>query len=111
MIVTTTPTLDGYHITEYLGVVMCCVQLQAEFPTPSVRSLFPLDFKRYKGDRAEFGQAFVERRQQAAFEELQQRATRIGADALIGVTIVVSYINGTVAQATGTAVRIEPIKD
>ena len=105
MIVTTTPTVEGHQIVEYHGVVFGEVITGINF----VKDFFA-GIRNVVGGRSVF---FVEELSNArsnAMAEMEQRAARMGANAIVGVDIdyeVLGTNNGMLmVSATGTAVTI-----
>ena len=89
MIVTTTPTVEGYRITGYYGIV---------FGEGLVG-----------GRSAGYEEELMVARTQA-LEELQQRAAALGAHAIVGVDMdyeVLGQGNMLMVTASGTAVTVE----
>ncbi|MBD2039514.1 YbjQ family protein [Microcoleus sp. FACHB-672] len=107
MIVTTTDVLQGMVIQDYLGIVTA----EVVYGTNAVRDFFAGIRDIIGGRTGSYEQVF-ERGQRDALAELEQRAQRLGADAVIGVEINTGTINidgaGSLLliTATGTAVRL-----
>lgn len=105
MIVTTTSTIDGYEITEYLGVVageaVMGINVFRDLGA-SMRNMFG---GRSAGYEEEMQQARV-----TVLEELQQRAEAMGANAVVGASLGYETFEGMIMTvASGTAVRIRRI--
>ncbi len=105
MIVTTTSTIDGYEITEYLGVVageaVMGINMFRDLGA-SMRNMFG---GRSAGYEEEMQQARV-----TVLEELQQRAEAMGANAVVGASLGYETFEGMIMTvASGTAVRIRRI--
>lgn len=105
MLVTTTPTLEGHPIKEYLGIVNGEVIIGINFIKDFAASLTNI----FGGRSESYENELVEGRAKA-LEELQQRAARMGADAVVGIDIDFEVLgqNGSMMMivATGTAVRL-----
>lgn len=108
MIVTTTDVLQGMVIQDYLGIVTA----EVVYGTNAVRDFFAGIRDIIGGRTGSYEQVF-ERGQRDALAELEQRAQRMGADAVIGVEIDTGTINidgaGSLLliTATGTAVKLQ----
>lgn len=106
MIVTTTPSVEGKRITEYKGIVFGEVVSGVNF----VRDI-AASFSNFFGGRSgSYEEELIQARQNAIFE-MQQRAERLGANAVVGVDIdyeVLGADNGMLmVTASGTAVVVE----
>ena len=93
MIVTTTPSVEGYRITGYYGIVF------GEVITGNI-----------VGGRSEgYEQELLQTRNEA-LQELEQRAASMGAHAVVGVDMdyeVLGQGNMLMVTASGTAVTLE----
>ncbi len=105
MIISTTPTLDGYEITEYRGIVTGESILGA-----NIFKDFFAGIRDIVGGRAGAYERVLNDARQAALREMQEEAERLGANAIVGVDIdyeVLGQANGMLMVATsGTAVII-----
>ncbi|NJM85284.1 MAG: YbjQ family protein [Leptolyngbyaceae cyanobacterium SL_1_1] len=107
MIVTTTDVLQGKVISDYLGVVTA----EVVYGSNALRDFFA-GIRDIIGGRTGAYERVFERGQQEALAEIEQRASRLGADAVIGVQISTDTINldetGVLMliTATGTAVKL-----
>lgn len=107
MIVTTTDLLQGVEIQSYLGVVTA----EVVYGTNALRDFFAGIRDIIGGRTASYEQVF-ERGQKEALAELEERAKKLGANAVIGVEIDTGTINVDqkgallLITATGTAVKI-----
>jgi uncharacterized protein YbjQ (UPF0145 family) len=106
--VTTTFTIDGFHIVRYLGVVRGLI---VRSPTISQGILGGL--KSIIGGRIGAYTDMCEQARQQAYDLLIQHAMTIGANAVLGFRYDASEIGGKAVAATevlcyGTAVIIEP---
>lgn len=105
MILTTTPTIEGRSIVEYKGVVFGEVIAGVDFLKDIAASI-----RNFVGGRsASYEEELIHARSQA-MDELQQRATLMGADAVVGIDIdyeVLGANNGMLmVTASGTAVKL-----
>lgn len=105
MIVTTTPSVDGYRVTGYYGIVfgevITGINLLKDF-TAGIRNIVG-------GRAAGYEQELLKARTDA-LAELEQRAAAMGAHAVIGVDIdyeVLGQGNMLMVTASGTAVTLE----
>jgi uncharacterized protein YbjQ (UPF0145 family) len=106
MIITTTPNIEGKRITAYLGVVTGEAVLGANL----FRDLFA-GIRDIVGGRAGSYEKELRRARETAFEELQEAASRLDANAVVAVDIdyeVLGEKNGMLmVSVSGTAVRVE----
>jgi uncharacterized protein YbjQ (UPF0145 family) len=107
MHVTTTFSLDGYHITEYKGLVRGIV---VRAPTISQGILGGL--KAIIGGQIGAYAEMCEQARQQAFDRLIQHATELGANAVVGLRYESSEVGGGKSSATevlcyGTAVVVQ----
>ena len=104
MIITTTPTIENRTITEYKGIVFSEVIAGVN----AIKDL-AAGFRDIFGGRSQsYEDELLKARQEALFE-LDKRAEKLSANAIVGVKIDVETV-GTgsmlMVVATGTAVRI-----
>jgi uncharacterized protein YbjQ (UPF0145 family) len=106
MIITTTPSIEGKIITEYLGVVFGEVISGVDFVKD-----FAAGLSNFFGGRSGTYEEELIRAREQAMMEMEQRARSLGADAVVGVDIdyeVLGANNGMLmATASGTAVRFQ----
>jgi uncharacterized protein YbjQ (UPF0145 family) len=110
MPVTTTFTIEGYRITQYLGVVRGII---VRAPTISQGILGGL--KSIIGGRIGAYTEMCEQARQNAYDLLIDHARAIGANAIVGLRYDASEIGGKTGSATevlcyGTAVVIEQLR-
>ena len=107
MIVTTTDIIQGAVIEAYLGIVTA----EVVYGSNALRDFFA-GIRDVIGGRTGSYERLFEQGQQEAIAELQKRAQRLGANAIIGVEIDTGTINVDqkgallLITATGTAVRL-----
>ncbi|MEM9265143.1 MAG: YbjQ family protein [Cyanobacteria bacterium P01_F01_bin.13] len=107
MILATTDTLQGKNIKEYLGIVTA----EVIYGSNALRDFFA-SIRDVLGGRTGSYERVFERGQQDALKELQERAQRLGADAVIGIQIKTDTINldetGVLMliTASGTAIKL-----
>ena len=105
MILTTTPAIEGRTITEYKGVVFGEVISGVNF-----RRDFAASIRNIVGGRsASYEEELITARTQA-MQEMADRASRLGADAVVGIDIDYEVLgeNGgmLMVTASGTAVKL-----
>lgn len=109
MILSTTATLDGKEIANYLGVVTA----EVVYGSNALRDFFA-GIRDMIGGRTGAYERVFERGQREAVEELEKRARKLGADAVVGIKIDTGTINidetGVLLliTASGTAVSLRP---
>jgi uncharacterized protein YbjQ (UPF0145 family) len=107
MIVTTTDVIQGAVIESYLGIVTA----EVVYGTNALRDFFAGIRDVIGGRTGSYEQVF-EKGQREAIAELQQRAQRLGADAVIGIELDTGTINVDqkgallLITAIGTAVKL-----
>jgi len=107
MILTTTDVIQGAVIDSYLGIVTAEVVYGSNF----LRDFFA-SIRDVVGGRTGSYERLFEQGQRKAIDELEQRAQRLGANAVIGIEIDTGTINVDqsgvlmLITATGTAVRM-----
>ncbi len=103
MIVTTTHEIQGRTIAEYRGIVTGEAIMGANI----VRDLFASVTDIIGGRSAAYENELV-RARQIALEEMTEQASRLGADAVVGVDLDYEVIREgmLMVTASGTAVRL-----
>ncbi len=107
MILTTTDVIQGAVIDSYLGIVTAEVVYGSNF----LRDFFA-SIRDIVGGRTGSYERLFEQGHKKALEELEQRAQRLGANAVIGIEMDTGTINVDqsgvlmLITATGTAVRM-----
>lgn len=104
MIQTTTPSVEGRAITEYLGVVTGEAILGANI----VKDLFA-GIRDIVGGRSGAYEEELRQARQIALEEMASEASARGADAVIGIDLdyeTVGQGSMLMVSASGTAVRL-----
>lgn len=105
MILTTTPSIEGWPVKEYKGVVTSEVIYGA-----NVVKDFMADIRDFVGGRSNTYEKLLVKAKDEASAELMQRATQLGANAVIGIDIDYETIgNGgsmLMVSMSGTAVVI-----
>ena len=106
MIITTTPSIEGKTIVEYKGIVFGEVIAGVDFVKDFVAGL-----SNFFGGRSNTYEEELSTARNTALQELSQRATALGANAVVGVDIdyeVLGSNNGMLmVTASGTAVVVE----
>jgi uncharacterized protein YbjQ (UPF0145 family) len=103
MIITTTPTVEGYQIAEYKGIVAGEAIMGANI----VRDLFA-GITDIIGGRSGAYEAKLQDARETAMNEMESRARALGANAVVGVDLDYEVVNNTMLMlsASGTAVVI-----
>ncbi len=100
MIVTTTPTVEGYQVAEYKGIVVGEAILGANVFRDLFAGITDIIGGRSGAYEQELGKA-----RRVALQELEERASEVGATAVIGVDLDYEVINNMLmVSASGTAV-------
>ena len=105
MIITTTPSIEGRHITQYLGVVTSQTIIGANF----FKDIFA-GLRDFFGGRSGTYERVLEEAKQYAMNELIQKAQGLGASAIVGVDLDYETVgaNGSMLMVSisGTAVKL-----
>ena len=107
ILVTTTPSVDGYTITNYQGIVFGEVVSGVNMFKDLGAGLRNMFGGRSQGYEEELTIARTQ-----ALQELEQRAAALGAHAVIGVDMdyeVLGQGNMLMVTASGTAVTVEAV--
>ena len=106
MILTTTPSIEGQQIKDYLGVVTGEAILGANF----FRDFFA-NIRDIVGGRSGAYEKELTRARNIAFREIQEEALQIGANAIVGIDLDYEVMGETgsmlMVSVSGTAVIIE----
>lgn len=108
MIISTTPTLEGFQIVRYIDTVNSNVVIGTNF-----FSDFAASFTDFFGGRSSTYQNKLDEVYEYAKEEICKRARSLKADAIVGLKVDFSEVSGKGKQMimvsmTGTAVKLEP---
>jgi len=113
MIVTTTNSIGGKEITDYLGIVSGEAIIGAHL----FKDLFA-SIRDIVGGRSKAYEKTMKESKETALREIEEEAKRLGADAIVGISIDSEVIgsNGMMmVTVTGTAVKYKtrsvPISD
>ncbi|HLC29917.1 MAG TPA: heavy metal-binding domain-containing protein [Dehalococcoidia bacterium] len=103
MLITTTPTVEGKPIRDYLGVVVG----ETILGTNVFRDVFA-GLKDIIGGRSGAYEEKMREARAMAFKEVQDEAEKLGATAVVGVDIDYEVIgnNMLMVSVSGTAVRV-----
>ncbi len=105
MILTTTPTIEGYPVKQYLGVVASETIIGANVFRDIMAGL-----RDFFGGRSSSYEEVLKKAKDTALQELQERAAALGANAIIGIDLDYETVgsNGSMLMVTasGTAVVI-----
>ena len=106
MILTTTPSIEGRKITSYLGIITGEAIMGANI----MRDLFASITDVIGGRSGAYEEKLQEARQ-IALHELEERAARLGANAVVGIDLDYEVVGQSgsmlMVSASGTAVRVE----
>ena len=103
LIVTTTVAVDGYEVTEYLGIVRGIV-----VRTPSIGQGLRGAFQSVLGGSVEAYEEVCEEARAEAFTKMTHHALKLGADAVLGMAYDATEFaeSTTEVLAYGTAVKL-----
>lgn len=105
MLLTTTPTIEGRPIREYLGIVTSESIIGANI----VKDIFA-GLRDIVGGRSGTYERVIEEARMNALRELEEKAAYKGANAVVGIDLDFETVgaNGSMLMvvATGTAVRV-----
>lgn len=105
MILTTTPTVEGRPVSQYLGIVTGEAILGA-----NVFKDFFSNIRDIVGGRAGAYEGVLRDARDEALKEVEQQARRAGADAVVGIDLDYEVIGETgsmlMVSASGTAVKL-----
>ena len=106
MIITTTPTVEGYKIVEYKGIVFGEVINGVDFVKD-----FAAGLTNFFGGRSNSYEGELVQARENAMKEMRHRAMEMGANAVVGVDIDYEVLgqsnNMLMVTASGTAVIVE----
>ena len=104
MIHSTTPTLEGKSVSKYLGVVTGEAILGANIVKDILAGITDIIGGRSAAYEKELGKARV-----IAFEEMDERAEALGANAILGIDLDYETVGGSMLMVTisGTAVVVD----
>jgi len=105
MLLTTTNTIEGKPIQQYIGIISSETIIGANI----FKDLFA-GIRDIVGGRSGTYERVIEQAKESAMAELQQKAQGLGANAVVGIDLDFETVgsNGSMLMvvATGTAVRI-----
>ncbi|WP_424939895.1 heavy metal-binding domain-containing protein [Aliiroseovarius sp. S253] len=102
MIITTTPSVEGQPITKYYGIVTGEAILGANI----FRDLFA-QVRDIVGGRSGAYEVELGKARRTALAEMEEQATAMGANAVVGVDLDYEVINNMLmVSASGTAVTV-----
>lgn len=106
MIITTTPSVDGKKISQYLGIVTGEAIMGANMFKDLFASITDI-----LGGRSGAYEKELIRAKDIALEEMQDRAQSVGANAIVGVDLDYEVLGRNnsmlMVSASGTAVKVE----
>lgn len=103
MLTTTTPQVDGRPIRQYLGVVSAETIIGANFLKDFLANL--TDFF---GGRSNTYEKVLRQGKDTVMQELQMEATKLGANAIVGIDIDYNTVggNGSMLMVVGTGTAV-----
>lgn len=105
MLLTTTPTIEGKPIQQYIGIVASESIIGANI----FKDIFA-GIRDIVGGRSGTYERVIEEARQNALVELQQKAQQLGANAVVGIDLDFETVGSggsmLMVVATGTAVKI-----
>ena len=106
MLLTTTPTIQGREITQYFGIVSGETIIGA-----NLFKDFFAGIRDIVGGRSSSYESVLREAKECALQEMSDQATRMGANAVIGIDLDYETVgaNGSMLMVTaaGTAVRYQ----
>jgi uncharacterized protein YbjQ (UPF0145 family) len=107
MIVTTTNTVEGYRIAEYLGVIRGIV-----VRAPSISQGFSGALQSFTGGDNTAYTEVCDQAREAAYWRMMEHAKKLGADAIVGVRYDATEFmsHTTEVLAYGTAVKLVAVQ-
>lgn len=106
MIMTTTPTIEGKQVSQYLGIVVGEAIIGANI----VKDLFA-SIRDVVGGRAGAYEGELQNARSIAMTEMQSRALVMGADAIVGVDLDYEVLGQggsmLMVNVSGTAVKLQ----
>ena len=105
MLLTTTPTIEGYPIKQYIGVIGS----EAIVGANAMRD-FSASIKDFFGGRVSAYEDVLRQAKESALQELTNRAAQLGANAVVGIDLDYETIGQSssmlMVSCNGTAVVI-----
>lgn len=104
MIITTTNSVEGHNVLEYMGIVSG----EAIIGANVFRDFFA-SIRDIVGGRAASYEEVLRQAKDSALREMEEKAAALGANAVIGVDLDYETVGGSMLMVTsaGTAVRID----
>ena len=104
MVITTTPSVEGRLIRDYLGIVTGEAILGA-----NLFKDFGASIRDVVGGRSAGYEKDLKKARETALAEMQQVAEALGANAIVGVDLDYETLKGTMLMVTasGTAVKVD----
>jgi uncharacterized protein YbjQ (UPF0145 family) len=104
MIVSTTPSIEGHPIRDYLGIVTGEAILGA-----NIFKDFGASIRDVVGGRSAGYEKDLKKARETALAEMQQVAEEMGANAVVGIDLDYETLKGSMLMVTasGTAVKVD----
>jgi uncharacterized protein YbjQ (UPF0145 family) len=101
MVLTTTNSIEGHKIDDYLGIVTG-IEVKRGYEKMSFSDSFKM--KKY----VEQMETQISKTKEEAFQKLQNNAQKLGANAVVGITVDVEVTSQlkVVISVVGTAVKV-----
>ncbi|WP_276357964.1 YbjQ family protein [Cohnella caldifontis] len=105
MLVTTTPNVEGYRITQYMGIVNGETIMGANIFRDFLASITDV-----VGGRSGTYESKLKEARDIAISEMTAQAQRMGANAIVGVDVDYEVVREgmLMVAVSGTAVRVDP---
>lgn len=101
MILTTTHNIEGHKIVDYLGIVTG-VEVDKIISTKNMS--FKDQFSQKKYDESMVNQIALIK--ENAFQKLNNNAIKLGANAVVGISVDIEIHGKIIVSVTGTAVKV-----
>lgn len=105
MIITTTPTIEGHPVRQYKGIVSSETVIGAN----AIKDFFA-SITDIVGGRSSSYESVLEKGKEIAVKEIEERARKIGANAIVGLSLNYETLGNSggmiMVTATGTAVIV-----
>lgn len=106
MLLTTTPTIEGHKIEQYLGIVSGETIIGANFVKDFFASIHDIF-----GGRTSSYEKVLRKGRDCALKEMTERAEELGANAIVGIDLDYETVGEKstmlMVSCNGTAVRID----
>ena len=104
MLLTTTPTVEGYPVKQYLGVVSSETIIGAN----AIRD-FMAGIRDFFGGRSGSYETVLREAKDTALNELTQRAQQLGANAVVGIDLDYETVNPLSSERARNEAPLSPV--